>query len=225
MLRIESLCKSWDGVSILDGLSLEVDSGHHTLIMGPSGSGKSTLLHLVARLASPDSGNIYLKDEPIERLGAPARYRLDSIGLVFQETLLLESLSARDNIEMIQAHSPREAIPVLELLEPLGLAGLCDRPVRVLSRGERQRVALARAFANRPALILADEPTASLDPDRRDQCLDHLFSLAERCHSTVVLVSHDPEVGRRVELGQAYAVRNRGLELLPSISFPMEPQT
>jgi ABC-type lipoprotein export system ATPase subunit len=217
MLRIEGLCKAWEGVSILEGLDLSVDEGQHTLIMGPSGSGKSTLLYLVARLARPDAGQVLLDGKSVRSLGDAAHYRLAHIGLVFQDVHLLEGLSVRHNIEMIQALSPRESIPAPELTEPLGLQPLLDRTVCKLSRGERQRVALARAFANRPRLVLADEPTASLDPSSRDQCLDHLFGLADRTQATVLLVSHDPGVADRSELQQVFAVDNRGLNPLASI--------
>jgi ABC-type lipoprotein export system ATPase subunit len=217
MLRIEGLCKAWEGVSILDGLDLSVDAGQHTRIMGPSGSGKSTLLYLVARLAQPDAGQVLLDGKPVSSLGDAAHYRLAHIGLVFQDVHLLESLSVRDNVQMVQALSPGESIPIADLVEPLGLGAMLDRPVCRLSRGERQRVALARAFANRPRLVLADEPTASLDPASRDQCLDQLFGLADRTQATVLLVSHDPGVADRSELGQGFTVHNRGLIPLTSI--------
>jgi putative ABC transport system ATP-binding protein len=223
MLRIEGLGKSWDGVAILQGLDLKVEPGQHTLIMGPSGCGKSTLLHLIARLARPDAGEIFLDGERISTLGRSGAYRLSRIGLVFQDVHLIESLSVRQNIELVQSLSPRSVDSVMELVEPLGLADVLDRRVGRMSRGERQRVAIARAFANRPRLILADEPTASLDPSSRDQCLNHLFDLAARAESTVIVVSHDAEVSHRVELGQAFRLHNRGLNPLSLIRELQEP--
>ena len=204
MLKIDGLYKAYGRTHILTGLDLEIQEGQHTLVLGPSGAGKSTLMNLVARLLDPDRGTITLDGRPYDQWGDPAAFRIENIGMVFQEIHLIESLTARQNIEMVQLAAPAGRTPIspLELLEPLGVAPLLGRRASLLSRGERQRVALARAFANSPRLVLADEPTASLDPSNRHRTLDHLFDLASRVGATVLIVSHDPEIVGREELGQ-----------------------
>ena len=118
---------------------------------------------------------------------------------------------------MIQAHVERPGAPIAELVEPLGLAAVIDRPVRVLSRGERQRVALARAFAGRPQLILADEPTASLDPSTAKRVLDLIVDLAERWNSTLLMVTHDHEIATRPDWSQVFVMNQGRLKASGSI--------
>ena len=211
MLEVEGLCKAWEDVPVLEQLSLSMETGQHTLVVGPSGSGKSTLLHIIARLTAADSGSVRLHGHRHSELGDSGRYRRERIGLIFQDVHLLEGLTVRQNIDLVQAMSPRELIPMGDLLGPLGLEAVVDQRVHKLSRGERQRVALARAFACSPPLILADEPTASLDPSSRDRCLSQLFTLSARIHATVLMVSHDSEVTLRPELKQCLAIEDRRL--------------
>ena len=211
ILEISALSKAWEEVAILEDLSLSLEKGQHTLIVGPSGSGKSTLLHIIARLVSPDSGRIRVDGRALSELGDAARFRRERIGLIFQDVHLLEGLTVRQNIELLQVMSSRQGVPLGELLGLLELTPLADRRVHGLSRGERQRVALARAFACTPALILADEPTASLDPSSRERCLSQLFALSERTAATVLLVSHDAEVTGRPELKQRKVLSERRL--------------
>lgn len=198
MLGARGIDKAFGSRVVLRGLDLVVEAGGHTLVSGPSGSGKSTLIHLLARLVDPDAGELQWEGSPVG--GRAAAWRLAHVGLVFQEVHLLESLTVLQNLDMVARGAGCAVDP--GLLVPLGLADRAGDPVRVLSRGERQRVALARAFSNRPRLLLADEPTASLDPAQRDQTLDHLFELCERLGTTAVVVSHDSAVAERAEWGQ-----------------------
>jgi len=198
-LDVQGLKRGFESIEVLRGVDLQVDRGEHALILGPSGSGKSTLLHLLGRLLEPDEGAICIDGTPIQELGDPAAFRLRTIGIVFQEFHLLEALTARQNLALVaDACPPGPRLPTPEeLLEPLGLLDRLDSPVHVLSRGERQRVALARAFANRPTLVLADEPTASLDPDNCERSMALFFALCAQMDATAIVVSHDPALNAR----------------------------
>ena len=192
---------------VLESLSLEVKAGEHVLISGPSGSGKTTLLHTLARLLLPHSGTLRFAGVDAPSLPNPARFRLQEIGFVFQEFNLIEALSVRENLHMVALASGKaEEVDTDALLTPLGLLDKRERRVRQLSRGERQRVALARAFANRPRLLLADEPTSSLDPQHRDRTMAHLFELAERQGVTAVVVSHDVALQGDPRFGARYVL-------------------
>jgi len=200
LLQLSSVGHTFERSPVLEDVDLQIMAGEHTLIEGPSGSGKTTLLNIAGALLSPTQGTVSFAGTPLSAVGDLPRHRLMNIGFVFQEFHLLESLTARQNLELVRCARGGEPHHTLaELLDPLGLQDRLDSPVRSLSRGERQRVALARAFANGPRLVLADEPTASLDPSRASATLDHLFALAATTHSTVVMVSHDPGLGQRGE--------------------------
>ncbi|MEE2751373.1 MAG: ATP-binding cassette domain-containing protein [Myxococcota bacterium] len=207
MIEVVDLHKRWDDQEVLRGVSLCLKSGEHTALCGPSGSGKSTLLNLMARLCEPDAGALSFDGTPYAECGTPQDFRLSRLGLVFQEVDLLESLSVAQNLEMIRLAAGGRGPRVDELLEPLGLEGRRDDRVSVLSRGERQRVALARAFANGPRFLLADEPTASLDPSNRDRTLEFMFSLCQQTGTTALVVSHDLEVFERSEFRQRYSLQ------------------
>jgi ABC-type lipoprotein export system ATPase subunit len=211
LLSARGLRKSWGaGPPLLDDLDLRLDPGGHVLVLGPSGCGKSTLLHVIARLVAPDAGALEFRGTPYSSLPAPEPWRLRHVGIVFQDVHLLEALRVEQNVEIVQLSVPIEdsaSLPSIEeLLGPLELLPRRRAPARVLSRGERQRVGIARAFCNRPALVLADEPTASLDPAHRDATLDHLFALCARFGSTALLVSHDEAVARRPELARVLRI-------------------
>lgn len=179
-----------------------IPAGARRCLAGESGSGKTTVLHLLSGLLAPARGRVEVGEVEVSALAERGRdaYRARSVGYVFQDFNLLPGLSAQENVVLPLTLAGREPVAAqrraTELLERLGLDG--TRGVTRLSRGERQRVAVARALAARPGLLLADEPTASLDPVRRDQVLDALFSLAD--DATLVLVSHDPAVQARFEV-------------------------
>lgn len=217
VLELSDLSKSWAGVPVLADAALRVGSGSHTLIRGASGSGKSTLLGILARLVRPDAGAVRLDGEDITSLGGATRYRRERLGLVYQDPQLVDCLTSIQNLEMTAAIQARPGPTPDSLLRRLGL--LHRRHVRagVLSRGERQRLAVARAFVGRPRLVLADEPTASLDPEARDHVLDELFGLAGDAGATVLMVSHDPRVGEHVAFQQRVGLQQGRLhQLAPS---------
>jgi putative ABC transport system ATP-binding protein len=181
---------------VLDDLTLQVADGEFTAIMGPSGSGKSTLLNLVAGLDRPTSGTITVGGTALTGLSEAelARFRRDRIGFVFQFFHLLNNLSVFDNILIAaQLSGAREAasrVRTQQLLNELGIGAKArDYPVK-LSGGERQRVAIARALINRPAVVLADEPTGALDSNTGKQVMDLLVALNQR-GQTILLASHD----------------------------------
>ncbi len=169
------------------------------LIMGPSGSGKTTLLSLFGCLLKPDSGKVYVEGREVGSLGEAERttLRRERIGFVFQAFRLFDSLSAEDNITVaaqiagIRSKSERHALAG-KLLARLGLEEKASLLPDELSGGEKQRVAIARALVKRPAILLADEPSASLDSDAGEQVAGIFRELAEKEKITVVVVSHDP---------------------------------
>jgi putative ABC transport system ATP-binding protein len=203
LVELTSVVKVYPGAEqpALDRVSLSIAAGEVTAVMGPSGSGKSTLLNLVAGLDRPSAGSIRVGGVELTRLGeAPlARYRRQ-VGLVFQFFNLLDNLTALDNVAVpaeLAGASRREARRrAVELLDELGLAGQARSFPARLSGGQRQRVAVARALVNRPALLLADEPTGALDTRSGEQVIDLLGEL-NRLGQTVVLVTHDPRLAQR----------------------------
>ncbi len=205
LVEISGVTKVYDAASpqrALNGVSLRIPAGQVTAIMGPSGSGKSTLLNLVAGLDRATSGHITVEGVEITRLGeaALARYRRARVGLIFQFFNLLNNLTALDNI-LIPARLagiPRRAAEARarELLDQLAITDQAHKYPARLSGGQRQRVAIARALVNRPALLLADEPTGALDTRNGEQVLD-LFRDLNDAGQTIVLVTHDPRLAER----------------------------
>ena len=204
LVELTSVVKVYPGADrpALDRVSLSIAAGEVTAVMGPSGSGKSTLLNLVAGLDRPSAGSIRVDGVELTRLGeAPlARYRRRQVGLVFQFFNLLHNLTVLDNVAVpaeLAGVGRREARRrALALLDELGLEGQARSFPARLSGGQRQRVAVARALVNRPALLLADEPTGALDSRSGEQVIDLLAGL-NRLGQTVVLVTHDPRLAER----------------------------
>jgi putative ABC transport system ATP-binding protein len=180
---------------------LSVDSGAHVCLVGRSGSGKTTLLNVLSGVLVPTSGRVNVGGVDLFSLNEPARdaLRARSIGCVFQTFNLLAGLSALENLTLAQRFAGIEAQAAkrraLELLELLGLGGRAGALPGQLSVGEQQRVAIARAVSKSPGLVLADEPTASLDDDNADAAIDLLLETCAR--STLVVVTHDPRLIRR----------------------------
>jgi putative ABC transport system ATP-binding protein len=188
-------------VHALRGVSLTVGRGEHVAIVGPSGSGKSTLLQLLGGIDTPSAGSVEVLGTRLERLSDRdlTRLRLLRLGFVFQRFHLLPVLTARENVELPMAEagvkSAERRARALELLEYVGLAGRAGHRATQLSGGEMQRVAIARALANRPAVLLADEPTGELDAATGQEILE-LFSRLNRDGATLVVVTHDERLAR-----------------------------
>jgi putative ABC transport system ATP-binding protein len=190
-------------VEALRGVELNVGRGEFVSIVGPSGSGKSTLFHILGGLTPPTSGTVTIDGEDIMSLGDAGRTNLrkNKVGFVFQKYNLLPTLSARDNIAIAQEiagfgeHSVAKAIEpwFKDVLTLLGIESRLDHKPRALSGGEQQRVAIARAIVNRPAILLADEPTGNLDTKNSDAVLGLLRDLNKRLGQTILMITHNPE--------------------------------
>jgi len=190
-------------VRALDGIRLEVEPGTSLAITGPSGCGKSTLLGLIGGLDAPTEGQIWLDGVEISRLPEPeraARRRRD-IGFVFQADNLLPFLTVAENVALqLSLGSEEDAYDrCVELLTRLGLAEQIDKLPDQLSGGQRQRVAVARALVHRPSLVLADEPTGALDADNSATVIDLLLAAQSEIGATLVAVTHDTGVARRLD--------------------------
>lgn len=199
----EHVWRSYGQVHALSDVSLTVESGELVALTGPSGSGKTTLLQLIGSLDRPTSGSIRVDDIAVEQLSDPTHFRRSVVGFVFQLHYLLPSLSVQQNVElpMVAAHVPRQerAERSLELIREVGLDGRVGNLPAELSGGERQRVAIARALAGLPRLILADEPTGSLDTDASYRVWELLGDVRNRRGTTVIVASHDPSLAEHVD--------------------------
>lgn len=207
-----------EGPPALDGVGLTVRAGEAVAVLGPSGSGKSTLLNLIAGLDRPDAGSVTVDGLRVDELGeaASARYRRARIGMVFQFFNLLDDLTVAENVllpaqlaKVPRAEARRRAA---DLLAHLGIDRHADAHPGRLSGGERQRVAVARALMNRPALLLADEPTGALDSASGEDVRELLTAL-NADGQTIVLVTHDPVLAascttRTIELVDGRIVRD-----------------
>jgi putative ABC transport system ATP-binding protein len=190
-------------VRAVDGVTLEVEPASSLAVMGPSGCGKSTLLGLIGGLEAPTAGRVWVGGQEISSLPEPqrARIRRDELGLVFQSDNLLPFLTAVENIGLqLALHGAADGYErCLEVLAELGLASDVDKLPDQLSGGQRQRVAVARALIHRPGVILADEPTGSLDADNSVAVIDLLLAAREETGATLVVVTHDPGVASRLD--------------------------
>jgi putative ABC transport system ATP-binding protein len=202
VVQLSAVRKEYGDSIALDGLSLEIRAGEAVAAMGPSGSGKSTLLNLIAGLDRPTAGSVVVHGEDLGKLTEKglALFRRRRIGMIFQFFNLLDDLPALDNVALAAqltgtaaAQARRRA---LELLDELGIAGRRNTYPAQLSGGERQRVAVARALMNRPALLLADEPTGALDSRAGEQVMDLLLDL-NQIGQTLLLVTHDERLATR----------------------------
>jgi putative ABC transport system ATP-binding protein len=201
LLRAESLSKEYDSgvvVRAVNDVSLTVSRGEIVLIIGPNGSGKTTLLSMLGGLMRPTRGTIHLKDRALHELSDAAltNFRLRHVGFVFQGFRLLDVLSVRENVQLpIEwAGSANARVAAEEMLAHVDALHLAERSPRVLSGGEKQRVAIARALANQPDLILADEPTGSLDSAAGEAAIQLLTGTARAEGRGVVIVSHDTRI-------------------------------
>jgi putative ABC transport system ATP-binding protein len=185
-------------VPALRGVDLEVPAGEFLAIVGPSGSGKSTLFHIIGGLTPPTGGQVEVAGQDLAKMSDADRTQLRkrTVAFVFQKFNLLPNLTARDNIAVaryISGYREKPDADFEKLLEALGIAGRLDHKPNALSGGEQQRVAIARAVVNRPAILLADEPTGNLDTENSKAVLEILQDLNRRLGQTILMITHNPE--------------------------------
>jgi putative ABC transport system ATP-binding protein len=207
MIRLENLTKSYPmgkrDLTVLKGITLNINKGELVAIMGASGSGKTTLLNLIGCLDKPSSGSYYLDGKDISQFTANelARVRGEKIGFIFQTFNLLSRLTALANVELGMTYSGEDInrAQAIEALTRVGLAErITHRPIE-LSGGEQQRVAIARAIVKKPSLFLADEPTGQLDSRSGEEVISILTSLHAEQKITLLMVTHDPNIARRCQ--------------------------
>ncbi|MEU8609258.1 ABC transporter ATP-binding protein [Actinoplanes sp. NPDC048791] len=225
VVQLQDVRKEYGDTTALAGITLQIRAGEAVAVMGPSGSGKSTLLNMVAGLDRPTSGTVTVHGEDLGALNEAGRalVRRRRIGMIFQFFNLLDDLPTLDNVALaaqLTGTAPKQARSrALELLEELGIADRRNIYPAALSGGERQRVAVARALMNRPALLLADEPTGALDSRAGEQVMDLLLDL-NQLGQTLLLVTHDERLATRcasrvVEVVDGRIAGERTLEHTP----------
>lgn len=200
MIEVRDIVKSYGTLQVLRGVSLRVEKGEIVSIVGKSGVGKTTLLQIIGTLDKADSGQVLIDEQDISQLGERelARFRNQHIGFIFQFHQLLPEFTALENVMMpclISGMSRQDAARKARvLLEDLGLAERLDHKPAALSGGEKQRVAVARAMVMNPTIILADEPTGSLDSANKRDLSDLLLRLRRDYHLTILIVTHDQDL-------------------------------
>ena len=217
-------------VAAVNGISVSIEQGEFTAIIGPSGSGKSTLLNLIGGLDQPDEGRVLLQGQDIAGMtgNAISDFRRDHIGFIFQAYNLIPVLSAHENIEYIML---LQGVPklnrqarVLEMLGLVGLKGLGHRRPAELSGGQQQRVAIARALAMKPRVMLFDEPTSALDPEMINEVLDVMIKLAKE-GMTMMVVTHEMGFARKVADRVIFMDYGKIIEDAPSQDFFGSPRS
>jgi len=206
-LRTENVCRYYPMgggmIRAVDGISVTIERGEFVALLGQSGSGKSTLLNLLAGLDRPTSGSVVVQGRDLSQLSSEelARYRRNDVGMVFQAFHLIPSMTITENVELpmrfAEVERAERAQRVRQALEQVGLGHRLDHRPSELSGGEQQRVSLARALANRPQLLLADEPTGNLDSRTGEDILNLIRDLSLSLGMTVVMVTHERALAER----------------------------
>ena len=191
MLKLEHISKSFDGVTVLNDISLEVQDGEIVSILGPSGCGKTTLLNLILGITDADKGMIYYQEEDITKLPMEKR----DFNIVFQDYALFPNLNVYQNIVYGLRNKPglstaKEVDALIDLLE---LRAHLDKKIEQLSGGQKQRVALARTMVMKPKILLLDEPLSALDGVIKESIKDKIKTISRQFHLTTIIVTHDPE--------------------------------
>ena len=233
MIKIENIEKSFGSLQVLKGIDLEIGKGEVVSIVGPSGAGKTTLLQIIGTLDRPDTGRVIIDDIDTSKLSKKklADFRNKKIGFVFQFHQLLPEFTAIENV-MIPAfiagkgrkETKRRA---MELLELMGLTDRAEHKPNQLSGGEKQRVAVARALINNPAVVLADEPSGSLDTQNKEELHQLFFSLRDKLGQTFVIVTHDETLAnlcdRKIEMKDGELSTKNEDEKSSTLSEDLEP--
>ena len=197
MIKLEGITKSFGSLQVLKGIDLEINKGEIVSIVGPSGAGKTTLLQIMGTLDEPDAGNVQIDGTVVSRMKEKelSAFRNKNIGFVFQFHQLLPEFTALENVmipALIAGVSSKEANDrATKILDFMGLVDRASHKPNELSGGEKQRVAVARALINDPAVILADEPSGSLDTHNKEDLHQLFFDLRDRLGQTFVIVTHD----------------------------------
>lgn len=230
MIDIKGITKSFGKLQVLKGIDLHIDKGEVVSIVGPSGAGKTTLLQIIGTLDKPDSGNVVIDGTDVSHLSQKklADFRNLHIGFVFQFHQLLPEFTALENIMIpafIAGKGRKEAkARAEELLDFMGLGDRADHKPNELSGGEKQRVAVARALVNNPAVILADEPSGSLDSKNKAELHQLFFDLRDKFGQTFVIVTHDENLAKLTD--RTIHMKDGLLEIPPlSISQEEENET
>ena len=205
MIQTEGITKSFGSLQVLKGIDLTIGEGEIVAIVGPSGAGKTTLLQIIGTLDAPDSGKLYINGTETVRLSEEklAAFRNRNIGFVFQFHQLLPEFTALENV-MIPALIAREKPAVAEkrakeILDFMNLTDRMSHKPNELSGGEKQRVAVARALINNPSVILADEPSGSLDTKNKEELHALFFELRDQMNQTFVIVTHDEQLATNTD--------------------------
>ena len=200
LLQTKSLTYAHPGQKFLHFPDIQLEGGEALLILGKSGSGKTTLLNLLAGLLSPKSGEVILQGTILSSLSGQKldQFRGKNIGIVFQKPHLIAALNVRQNLELAHYFSNEKGQDINSLLEDLGIGAKARASVLTLSEGEAQRVSIARALANSPKLILADEPTSSLDDSHAEKVIQLLRSQAAKIGAALIIVTHDQRVKNHI---------------------------
>ncbi|MDD2797939.1 MAG: ABC transporter ATP-binding protein [Bacteroidales bacterium] len=205
MIRIQNIKKSFGSLDVLKGIDLEINKAEVVAIVGPSGAGKTTLLQIIGTLDKADSGSILINDVEVSRLKEKelSAFRNQHIGFVFQFHQLLPEFTAIENV-MIPALIAKTKSSVAEkrakeILDLLNLTERFHHKPAELSGGEKQRVAVARALMNQPAVILADEPSGSLDTQHKEELHNLFFELREKLQQTFIIVTHDRDLAKATD--------------------------
>lgn len=226
MIDIKGITKSFGSLQVLKGIDLHIDKGEVVSIVGPSGAGKTTLLQIIGTLDKPDSGQIIINGTDVSSLSRKklSEFRNQHIGFVFQFHQLLPEFTALENIMIpafIAGKSRSEAKKKAEeLLDFMGLSDRAGHKPSELSGGEKQRVAVARALINNPAVILADEPSGSLDSKNKEELHQLFFNLRDKFGQTFVIVTHDEHLARITD--RTIAMRDGMLETADSSNKAVE---
>ena len=205
MIQTQGITKSFGNLQVLKGIDLTMNKGEVVAIVGPSGAGKTTLLQIIGTLDTPDNGKLFINETETGKLSEKelAAFRNKNIGFVFQFHQLLPEFTALENV-MIPALIAREKASdaekrAKEILDFMKLSDRMTHKPAELSGGEKQRVAVARALINNPAVILADEPSGSLDTKNKEELHSLFFELRDQMHQTFVIVTHDEQLAANTD--------------------------
>lgn len=229
MIDIKAIRKSFGSLEVLKGIDLHIDKGEVVSVVGPSGAGKTTLLQIMGTLDKADSGEIWIDGVDVSKLGKKklAEFRNKRVGFVFQFHQLLPEFTALENVmipALIAGDSKSEAKRrATELLDFMGLADRAGHKPNELSGGEKQRVAVARALVNNPAVILADEPSGSLDSKNKAELHQLFFDLRDKFGQTFVIVTHDESLANTTD--RTIKMRDGLLETDDEMPLETEPET